>query len=100
MFESSLERTIILTTVGLWFAHGWYLNTRLDRVHKKLDQILQAFEGLRTYLYEQDPQFEDERSARRAFQNGNSMFSGADDMELGRRKRAEGRRTLNTMFIE
>jgi hypothetical protein len=28
-----------------WFAHGWYLNTRLRSVHKKLDQILEQFNG-------------------------------------------------------
>ena len=100
MFESGLERTVILTAVALWFAHGWYLNSRLLAVHKKLDRVLEVFDGLREYLYESDPQFDDERRARRAFENNESLFAGAEDMELIQRKRAEGRRTLNTPFID
>ena len=37
--------TIIAAAVGLWFAQGWYLNTRLERVHKKLDLIFEQFDG-------------------------------------------------------
>jgi hypothetical protein len=33
----------------------------LERAHKKLDQILEQFDGLRRYLYENDPQFDEER---------------------------------------
>lgn len=99
MFESGLERTIVLTAIALWFAHGWYLNERLGRVHKKLDSILEAFNGLQEYLYEIDPQFDDERASRSAFENGESMFARMNDMELSRRKKQEGRRTLDTSFI-
>jgi hypothetical protein len=52
MFGNPLERFIVGTRIALWFAHGWYLNTRLDRVHAKLDLILEKFSGLRNYLYE------------------------------------------------
>ncbi|NMF99917.1 hypothetical protein GPA27_21315 [Aromatoleum toluolicum] len=52
MFETSLERTIIVTAVVLWFAHGWYLNERLKHVHEKLDRILDAFDGLRDYPFD------------------------------------------------
>ena len=84
MFESGIEITIVLTAVALWFAHGWYLNERLKRVHEKLDRITQAFDGLRQYLYEIDPQFNDERESRLAFENNESMFAGVNDMELVR----------------
>ena len=43
----TIETTIIVTAVILWFAHGWYLNTRLERVHAKLDRVLECFDGLR-----------------------------------------------------
>jgi hypothetical protein len=43
----TIESTIIVTAVLLWFAHGWYLNTRLERVHAKLDLLLDNFNGLR-----------------------------------------------------
>jgi hypothetical protein len=57
----TVETTVIATAVALWFAQGWYLNTRLERVHAKLDRALECFDGLRDYLYEIDPQFDEER---------------------------------------
>ena len=99
MLESGIEKTIILAAIALWFAHGWYLNTRLKRVHEKLDRTLEAFDGLRDYLYEIDPQFDDERESHRVFENNESMLSGMNDMQLIRRKEQEGKRTLNTPFV-
>ncbi len=99
MFENGIERTIVLTAIGLWFAHGWYLNERLKSVHDKLDRVLDTFNGLREYLYEIDPQFNDERESREAFEKNESIFSGMEDMELLRKKKNEGKRTLNTPFI-
>jgi len=100
MFDTSLEKTIIVTAIALWFAHGWYLNEKLKLVHKKLDRVLEAFDGLRDYLYEIDPQFDDERESNLAFENNESMFAGMNDMELITRKKQNGKRTLNTPFIE
>lgn len=99
MFETSIEKLIVITAIALWFAHGWYLNERLKYVHKKLDHILDTFDGLRDYLYEIDPQFNDERQSRMAFENDESMFAGMNDMELIRKKEQDGKRTLNTPFI-
>ncbi len=99
MFETSIEKAIIIAAIVLWLAHGWYLNERLKHVHEKLDRVLEAFEGLRDYLYEIDPQFDDERESRQAFENGDSMFAGMNDMELIRRKEQEGKRTLNTPLV-
>lgn len=99
MFESGMENTTILTAIVLWFAHGWYLNERLKRVHEKLDRTLDAFDGLRDYLYEIDSQFDDERESRRAFENDESTFAGVNDIELIRKKEQEGKRTLNSLFV-
>jgi hypothetical protein len=44
MFDTSIEKTIVLTAVALWFAHGWYLNTRLNAVHKKLDALMEGMD--------------------------------------------------------
>lgn len=99
MFESDIENMIILTAVALWFAHGWYLNERLKHVHSTLDRVLETFDGLRDYLCEIDPQFDDERESRRAFENDESMHAGMNEMELIKRKKQEGKRTLNTPFI-
>lgn len=104
MFESGLERTVILTGVALWFAHGWYLNERLKSVHAKLDNVLDQFNGLREYLYAIDPQFDDERESRDRFEthmsdsDSSDMFAGMNDMELIREKEKAGKRTLNTPF--
>jgi hypothetical protein len=35
----SIQSTIVVTAVVLWFAQGWYLNTRLNLVHDKLNLI-------------------------------------------------------------
>ena len=105
MFDSGVERTVILTGVALWFAHGWYLNERLKSVHAKLDAVLDQFNGLREYLYEIDPQFDDERESRKRFEDhmshpaSHDMFSGMNDMELIREKEQGGRRALNTPFV-
>ncbi len=91
-----IEKTIVVTAVILWFAQGWYLNTRLRDVHQKLDQILDAFNGLRDYLYEIDPQFDDERELWTEFQKGDSLFAGMHHSELINKKETEGKRTLFT----
>lgn len=94
------ESTIIAAAVALWFAQGWYLNTRLERVHKKLDSIFEKFNGLREYLYEIDPQFDDERKLLREFGANEEPlnFAGMDHMKLTREKERQGRRTLNSPF--
>ena len=105
MFESGIERTVIFTGIALWFAHGWYLNERLKSVHVKLDIVLDQFNGLREYLYEIDPQFDDERQSRDRFEEhisdpgSNDLFAGMNDMELIREKEKTGKRTLNTPFV-
>jgi|694.fasta_scaffold121355_5 hypothetical protein len=100
MFDTTIEKTIITTAIALWFAQGWYLNERLKHVHNKLDAVLQTFDGLRNYLYEIDPQFDDERESLKAFEEGMSIFSGIDDLELINKKESDGKRTLNTTFIQ
>ncbi len=99
MFENSVEGTIIATAVALWFAHGWYLNERLKHVHRKLDCVLENFDGLRRYLYEIDPQFDDERHIlAELFDEDGSLFAGQDHSELIDQKTAGGKRNLNTSF--
>ncbi|MGE0387523.1 MAG: hypothetical protein AB7Q97_22570 [Gammaproteobacteria bacterium] len=68
-------------------------------MHEKLDRILESFNGLREYLYEIDPQFDDERASLDAFENRESAFSGLDDIKLKAEKRQSGKRTLNTAFV-
>jgi hypothetical protein len=105
MFDNSVEKTIVLTAIALWFAHGWYLNERLKSVHTKLDFISEEFNGLRQYLYEIDPQFDDERKAEKRFEqhmsapDGNDTFAGMDLNGMIRQKEAAGKRTLNTPFV-
>ncbi|MFZ6659138.1 hypothetical protein [Undibacterium sp. TJN19] len=99
MFESGLEKTIWTAAIFLFFAQGWYLNTRLRIVHEKFDLTLEALDGLREYLYEIDPQFDDERSSNDALNNPGDLFSGANDMALLDKKKKIGKRTLNTSFV-
>jgi hypothetical protein len=99
MFDSDIERTVIGTAIGLWFAHGWYLNQRLQKVHDKLDLVFENFNGLRDYLYEIDPQFDDERRAREAFESHAHIFAGKDELDIRSRKAELGQRTLSTGFL-
>jgi hypothetical protein len=98
----TVETTVIATAVALWFAQGWYLNTRLERVHAKLDRALECFDGLRDYLYEIDPQFDEERrllsELDMSLNSEKTSFAGLNHMELIRKKEAAGKRTLNTPF--
>jgi hypothetical protein len=94
------EWIIVIAAIALWFAQGWYLNDALKSVHKKLDVLDDQFGGLRRYLYEIDPQFDDERKLWKEFEEGTSMFAGKDHLDLTKRKEAEGRRTLNTLFTD
>ena len=98
MFDTDVEKTIVVAAAVLWFAQGWYLNTRLENVHKKLDALMERFDGLRRYLYEIDPQFDDERKSFKEFQEDSHMFAGKDHMDLVKQKEAQGRRTLNSPF--
>lgn len=90
---------LMWVAVVLWFAHGTYLNIKLREVHGRLDVILENFNGLREYLYEIDPQFQDERDTRAAVRRGD-FLSGKDDMDLLREKRESGKRTLLTPFVD
>lgn len=98
---SGIETTVIISAVVLWFAIGWYLNERLRYVHEKLDRTLAELEGLREYLYELDPQFDDERALLADLHDGaGKTFAGMEHMELIKRKEAEGTRTLTTPFAQ
>lgn len=92
------QEVLFFSLVALFFAQGWYLNEKLKDIHLKIDKIMDSFDGLREYLYEIDPQFDDERKSLRAFENEESIFAGMDDMQLIRKKENEGKRTLNTPF--
>jgi hypothetical protein len=94
------ELIIIIAAITLWFAQGWYLNEALKSVHRKLDVLDDQFGGLRRYLYEIDPQFDDERKLLKEFGEDTSMFAGKDHLDLTKQKEAEGRRTLNTLFTD
>ena len=42
----TIETLVVSSTVALWFANGWYLNTRLNAVHRKLDAALEALAAI------------------------------------------------------
>ncbi len=90
---------ILLVVVFSLVARGYHLAGELKRANDKLDKVLEQFDGLREYLYEIDPQFDDEREARAAFENKEHLFAGMDDLKLKEKKESEGRRTLNTPLV-
>jgi hypothetical protein len=99
MFSLGTSQIVVITAIVLWFAHGTYLNIKLREVHEKLDKVLDNFNGLREYLYEIDPQFDDERESREAVNRGD-FLSGMDDLELLKNKKSRGKRHLGTLFTE
>ena len=92
--------TAIGIAAALWFAIGWYLNDRLAKVHERLDALFEQFNGLREYLYEIDPQFDEERRLLTGLfsDEPGTMFAGMEHMELEKEKKEQGFRTLNTHF--
>ncbi len=91
----------VWTAVVLFFALGWYMNLQLAKLHAKFDHIQELFNGLRDYLYEIDPQFDEERQTLESFLSGSGgMLAGATHNDLMREKKESGRRTLNTGFLE
>ena len=98
----SITTTVIVSAIVLWFAQGYYLNKQLEDVHKKLDSLSNQFDGLREYLYEIDPQFDEERQLwndlNEAVDKDGFSFSGMDHMQLLKQKEQRGSRTLNTHF--
>jgi hypothetical protein len=102
MFHLGVGYETVISAIVLCFAFGWYLNERLRGVHEKLDHLADEFNGLREYLYELDPQFDDERELLKelndSIKGGTISFSGMNHMELVKKKREEGRRTLDSPF--
>ena len=98
MFDSDTEKAVIAVAAILLVALGCYLKVRLDSVHRKLDRTLGAFDGLRKYLYEKDPQFDDERHLLDHLASRTALDGGASHLELVERKKEHSKRTLNTSF--
>lgn len=108
MFESALERVILVLVIGAAVLHGWSLTRRLRRIEDAQARTLRALDGLRSYLYEIDPQFDDERAllARPAptsdddDDEGGPSLSGLALLELREEKAAAGKRTLASGFLD
>lgn len=98
MLNGSVELWVLLLVIVALGTYSLYLGLRLKRAHQKLDRLLSAMDGLREYLYEIDPQFDDERKSNQDFEYNESIFAGTQDTALQRRKKQQGRRTLNTPF--
>jgi hypothetical protein len=94
---------VILIAVPIgWFALAFTFAKLLEPTDKKLNQVLEQLEGLRQYLYEIDPQFNDERKSNTDMNEDRQSSEGGAaamfDSFLLRDKEAAGKRTLNTRF--
>lgn len=87
--------------LAVLFAYMAALDAKLNRISadlKKQQQFIhEKFYNLQQYLYEIDPQFEDERQSNRDMEEEKSMaeFHGSKLIE---EKESQGQRTLNTNF--
>ena len=71
---------------------------KISAMEKEISSLSKKMEGLRLYLYEIDPQFDDERASRAAFENREHNLAGYDDAKLREAKERAGKRTLDTPF--
>lgn len=105
MNDFSLQSILSVVIIALLLSYIWYLDKRLNEVNVKLNWISANFHGLREYLYEIDPQFDDERESEHRFQthmankDSSDFMSGMYDSELIESKEKAGKRTLNTPFF-
>ena len=97
--------TLLLVFIGAfaaWLVISWTFAKLLAPVDKKLDDVLAQLEGLRQYLYEIDPQFDDERASNAQMEADRQSPEGGVgamfDSFLMRDKEDAGKRTLNTRF--
>lgn len=80
-------------------AVGWVMNEREKALNRRFDRIDEQLNGLRVYLYEIDPQFDDERNMAQAMDEGDAFDAGAHHHFM-QQQQAEGKRTLNTTFFD
>ena len=98
MFDSGFEKLTLVAGAFLLLALCWCLKTQLESAHRKLDRTLASFDGLRRYLYEIDPQFDDERHLLDHLASRTALDAGANHLELVQRKKERSKRTLSTSF--
>lgn len=94
---------ILIGMVGLCFLLLLSMNERLKRAEATAEELVRMMHGLRQYLYEIDPQFDDERQLAKelddSLASGNGVtFAGMSHMELIEAKESAGRRTLCSPF--
>ena len=101
------DTQIVLTVLAvLWITISIQIATMtrsiLSRMEANQEWLYEAFEGLREYLYEIDPQFDEERELTDGLnsQRSGTLFDGKFLMELEREKRKAGRRILRSRFTE
>jgi hypothetical protein len=84
----------------------WKIIDLAGNIKKDTDRINEQLNNLRKYLYEIDPQFDDERASEERFgmhmqqSDSSDIFAGMDDMELLREKHEKGMRTLHRTFLD
>ena len=93
---------IFVAIAVVWLGLAWQINRRFqvleDRLDDRVSAIHEQFAGLRDYLYENDPQFDDERSLEDHSVDGGDAWAGKDLHDLRLEKESRGQRTLSSRF--
>lgn len=93
--------TYVYIGLAVLFVYLVALDAKLNRISDELKKqqqfIHEKFYNLQEYLYEIDPQFEDERQSNRDMEEESPMAE-FHDSQLIKEKESKGRRTLNTNF--
>ena len=93
----------VIGLLVLWIALGFQINSKFQKLEARLDERnskdFDRFEGLRRYLYEIDPQFEEELVFEKKLWNSDEdPFSGSILHKIQEEKKERGDRTLDTSF--
>lgn len=106
----SFELIVVVGAIVIAFfaiiAYGihtkYSLLSRLADTHEelvqKVDALSEDLDGLRVYLYEIDPQFDDERRARAIAETVDHFAAEKSYEDLLKRKKEAGMRVLSTRF--
>ena len=98
MLSQSAVSSLLLGGMVFLVFYTLSLSRQLREADRKIDLLLANFNGLREYLYEIDPQFNDERESNNDMDDESNTMVAFDDMKLLEAKEAAGHRTLNSPF--
>lgn len=86
---------LVLAVFISFMVSGYYANRAVERLRSEIHDLHQDIDEICAWIQEIDPRFDEERGLLEDLEFGEGLpSSGPDLMDLQRRKRAAGERTL------